>query len=88
MSKMTFFGEHTPSPQATLKLMFPFPQWWLSLPERPMHLTFTLKQRFFGPMRSHSGQYLGFIGRCFYGWLFTDDPYFDRVDAELKFKGI
>lgn len=39
-------------------------------------------------MHSHTGERLGFGCRLIYGWLYTDDPYFDRVDAELKFKGI
>jgi hypothetical protein len=62
--------------------------WWLTLPEHPTKLSFTLEQRLFGPMYSHTGTRLGLIGRLLYNWFYTDDPYYDRVDAELKFKGI
>ena len=66
----------------------PESQWWLSLPTEPTKLTFTLKQRIFGPMYSHTGKKLGFVERLLYGWFITDDPYWVRVDEELKQGGI
>ena len=63
-------------------------KWWLALPDKPTALSFRLKQRLLGPMTSHTGCRLGFLGRLVYGWLITDDPYFVRVDQELKEKGL
>lgn len=70
------------------KWHMPTSEWWLNLPSKPTKLTFTLKQRIFGPMHSHAGEKLGIIGRLFYNWWFTDDPYYVRVDEELKQKGL
>jgi hypothetical protein len=39
-------------------------------------------------MHSHHGEKLGILGRLCYGWLYTDDPYYERVDQELKEKGL
>lgn len=58
------------------------------IPRESTKLTFTLKQRLCGPMKSHIGAKLGFVARWFYGWLWTDDPYFARVDFELRKKGL
>ena len=85
---MTLSGGEFSSVASRGEWHMPFSKWWLNLPEKPTKLTFTLKQRVFGPMRSHTGQRIGPIGRLFYGWFYTDDQYFARVDAELKFKGM
>ena len=73
------------SPERTRSRSF---KWWLALPDKPTTLSFRLKQRLLGPMTSHTGRRLGFLGRLVYGWLVSDDPYFVRVDQELKEKGL
>ncbi len=87
MSGITYQG-NAPSLPARGRWQMPTPEWWLDLPDKPTKLTFTLKQRLFGPMRSHTGKRLGLVGRLLYNWFFTDDPYFVRVDEELKRKGL
>ena len=66
----------------------PVTLWWLTLPSEPTHQEFSLHERLFGPMYSHIGDRLGLFSRLLYGWVITDDPYFDRVDQELKWKGL
>ncbi len=63
-------------------------KYWASLPELPTPRKFAISQRLFGPMNSHLGLRLGIVGRLFYGWFYTDDPYYERVDQELKEKGL
>ena len=63
-------------------------KYWASLPARPTPRKFTTTERLFGPMYSHLGLRLGIVGRLLYGWFYTDDPYFDRVDQELRDKGL
>ncbi len=63
-------------------------RYWLEYPDQPTSKTYTLRQRIFGPMCSHTGRKLGILGRLCYDWLFTDDLYFERVDQELKEKGL
>jgi hypothetical protein len=85
---MAFHGGQFPPIPTLGQWNMPFREWWLDLPSKPTMLTFTLKQRLFGPMRSHTGQKLGIISRLCYNWLYTDDPYFVRVDQELRMKGL
>lgn len=88
MSRIALYGGgQFPSLPTRGQWNMPFPQWWLDLPSKPTKLTFTVKQRLFGPMHSHAGRRLGIVGRLCYNWLFTDDPYFVRVDEELRAKG-
>ena len=88
MSTIRVHSLGNPWREARRQWSAPFPLWWLSLPAQSTPMHFSLKQRLFGPMHSHTGKRLGFLGRWLYGWFYTDDPYFDRVDAELTFKGI
>lgn len=86
MPGIIYGGQFPPLPQRG-QWQMPFRDCLLDLPDKPTKLTFTLKQRLFGPMYSHAGKKLGLIERLFYNWFFTDDPYFERVDEELKRKG-
>ena len=78
----------TSDPAPTQSLLSVCPKYWLDYPDRPTPKKFTLKQRIFGPMRSHTNRELGLCGRLLYGWLFTADLYYVRVDQELKEKGL
>ncbi len=73
--------------------MFPaqtrtLPKYWSEYPTSSTHIKVSLIKRIWGPMYSHRGYRLGIVGRLLYGWLYTDDPYFERVDQELKEKGL
>ncbi|MEY2665172.1 MAG: hypothetical protein RLZZ480_277 [Candidatus Parcubacteria bacterium] len=64
-------------------------RWWLELPDTPSQKrTFSLFQRLFGPIEDRDGVKMGFLSRLTYEWFWTDDPYFVRVDMELKEKGL
>jgi hypothetical protein len=63
------------------------PRYWRNYPSSPTPQQFSLKQRIVGPMSSHTNISLGLIGRLCYGWLYTDDLYYVRVDEELKENG-
>ena len=49
---------------------------------------FSLFQRIFGEVRSHTGEKLGFFGRLTFEWLWTDDPYFGELDKHLTSRGL
>ena len=86
VSTLTFGS--SPKPTSVGHWMFPEDyRWWLKLPEVATPKRFALKQRLIGPLEGRDGKTLGFLARVTYEWLWTDDPYFIRVDEELRAKG-
>lgn len=63
-------------------------RWWLELAQKPSPRSFSLWRRVWGPIKDRRGSRLSFVSRLFYEWFVTDDPYYVRVDEELREKGI
>jgi hypothetical protein len=63
-------------------------RYWLSYPRAATPWKYSLRQRIFGPLYSHTGVKLGLLSRMLYGWLYTDDLYYVRVDQELREMGL
>jgi len=59
-------------------------RWWENLPTEVSPRTFKFTERLFGPVLDRSDKKLSLLLRLTYEWFWTDDPYYTRVDEELK----